>query len=163
MNMFVGTAIAGAAIASQSAAAADDPIFAAIEAHKAARATWIKWVYRHSDLEEELPQEKCKSWADMYEEKIFEMDDPRWIECERAVVRTMNAEIDAAVVLVDVRPTTQAGICALLQYAHASDTDGEAWPRELQSDDGKITRPWEYFLIESVAGALAKLSAAGMV
>jgi hypothetical protein len=163
MNMFVGTAIAGAAIASQSAAAADDPIFAAIEAHKAARATWIEWVYRHSDLEEELPQEKCKSWADMYEEKIFEMDDPRWIECERAVVRTMNAEIDAAVVLVDVRPTTQAGICALLQYAHASDTDGEAWPRELQSDDGKITRPWEYFLIESVAGALAKLSTAGTV
>jgi hypothetical protein len=161
-----GAVLIGAATMTGAAVAchgAPDPILETIEAHKAARATWIEWVYRHSDLEEELPQEKCKSWADMYEEKIFEMDDPRWIECERAVVRTMNAEIDAAVVLVDVRPTTQAGICALLQYAHASDTDGEAWPRELQSDDGKITRPWEYFLIESVAGALAKLSTAGTV
>jgi hypothetical protein len=167
-----GTVLARATIPPASAAAAPiaalaasgvDPIFPAIEAHKTARATWIEWVYRHSDLEDELPKEKRRSWADMYEEKIFETDDSCWIECERAVARTMNAEIDAAVVLVDVRPTTQAGICALLQYAHAIDTDGEAWPRELQSDDGKITRPWEYFLIESVAGALAKLSTAGTV
>ena len=36
MNMIVGTAIAGSAIASQPAAAADDPIFALIESHRAA-------------------------------------------------------------------------------------------------------------------------------
>ena len=140
-----------------------DPILEAIDEHKAAHAVWLASYDTQSALERELPRDKRRSSIDCFEERIVETDDPRWIECERAVVRTMNAEIDAAVVLVDVRPTTQAGICALLQYAHASDTDGEAWPRELQSDDGKITRPWEYFLIESVAGALAKLSTAGTV
>jgi hypothetical protein len=32
-----------------------DPIYAAIETHKAARATWEGWVYRHQDLALQLP------------------------------------------------------------------------------------------------------------
>src|SRR5258706_161378 len=56
-----------------------DPILQAIEAHKAARATWIGWIDRHSDLERELPSDKRQSSFDAWEEKICATDDPRWI------------------------------------------------------------------------------------
>jgi hypothetical protein len=138
-----------------------DPILEAIEAHKAARATWLEWVCRHSDLEQELPKEKRQSNIDVWEEVIIFADDPRWIEAERELKRTSDLETDAAVVLLNVQPTTQAGILALLNYAVAADTDGEGWPDSLQSDDGKITRRWQFFLIEGVAEALAGM--VGMV
>jgi hypothetical protein len=55
--------------------------------------------------------------------------------------------------LLNVRPTTQAGILALLNYAVEADTDGVGWPVSVQS--GQITRTWQCFLIEGVAEALA--------
>src|ERR1700682_2833145 len=61
-----------------------DPILEAIEAHKAARATWLEWVCRHSDLEQELPKEKRQSNIDVWEEVIIFADDPRWFCAERA-------------------------------------------------------------------------------
>jgi hypothetical protein len=132
-----------------------DPILEAIEAHKAARATWLEWVYRHMDLEDELPEEKRRSNIDVWEEIIIVADDPRWIEAERESRRASDLETDAAVVLLNVQPTTQAGILALLKYAVEADTDGEGWPRDLISDGGKLRRSWHYFLIEGVAEALA--------
>ena len=137
-----------------------DPILEAIEAHKAARAIWIANVYRHSDLENELPREKRRSSVDAWEKKIVETNDPRWIECERAVTETSDAEIDAACVLVSIIPTTQAGVVALLQYALHADTDGEGWPRDLVSDDGTKARSWHNFLIENVTAALTDLVSA---
>lgn len=131
-----------------------DPIYAAIEDHKAARATWVKWVYAHGDLERELPCEKCQSRFDVWEEKIVETDDPRWIECERAVIRTSDAEMDATIPLVNITPTTRSGIITLLQHAVSNDTDGEGWPRDLVGDDGK-THCWQHFLLENVLEALA--------
>jgi hypothetical protein len=132
-----------------------DPILEAIEAHKAARATWIEWVYRHSDLEQELPKDKRQSNIDVWEELIIFDDDPRWIEAERELKRTSDLESDAAIVLLNVQPTTLAGILALLNYAVEADTDGVGWPDALESDDGQITRHWQFFLIEGVAEALA--------
>jgi hypothetical protein len=137
-----------------------DPIFAAIEAHKAARAIWVANVYRHSDLENELPRDKRRSCVHIEEYKIFETDDPRWIECEHEVMRTSDLETDAACVLVSIIPTTQAGVVALLQYALLADTDGEGWPRDLVSDDGTKARSWHYFLIENVTAALTDLVSA---
>jgi hypothetical protein len=104
-----------------------------------------------------LPRDKRRSSCNIWEEKIAETDDPRWINCEREVIRTMHAVDDAAVVLVSVRPITMAGIVALLEYALSADRDGEGWPTELESDDGKILRPWHYFLVESLAGVLPSL------
>jgi hypothetical protein len=153
----VATTIAGPARAIQNS---PDPILEAIEAHKAARATWIANVYRHSDLERELPRDKRRSWVNIEEDKIFETDDPRWIECEREVMRTSDFETDAACALVSIIPTTQAGVVALLQYALLADTDGEGWPRELVSDDGTKERSWRYFLIENVTAALTDLVSA---
>jgi hypothetical protein len=108
------TTMAAPAVASHGG---PDPILEAIEAHKAARATWLEWVYRHGDLEDELPKEKRQSNIDVWEELIIFADDPRWIEAERELKRTGDLETDAAVVLVTVQPTTLAGILALLKYA----------------------------------------------
>jgi hypothetical protein len=134
-----------------------DPILQAIEAHKAARATWIGWVDRHSDLETELPRDKRQSRCDAWEEKIVATDDPRWIEAEPEIMRTSDLETDAACVLVSIVPTTLAGVVALLKYAMVADTDGEGWPSDLQSGDGTKTRSWHYFLIENITAALTDL------
>jgi hypothetical protein len=45
-------------------------------------------------------------------------------------------------------------VLSLLQYANTADTDGEAWPRQLQSDDGTKARSWHYFQIEALAEVL---------
>ncbi|MET4487660.1 hypothetical protein [Bradyrhizobium sp. LA7.1] len=131
-----------------------DPIFAAIEAHKAARAKWIGWVDRHCALESELPKAKRQSRVNAWDDEIAETDDPRWIEAEREVDRASDAETEAACELVNVIPTTPAGVVALLNHAVAYDTDGEGWPRDLYSDDGKRRRVWQTFLIENLAEAL---------
>ena len=104
-----------------------------------------------------MPKEKRQSNIDVWEEVIIFADDPRWIEAERELKRTSDLESDAAIVLLTVQSTTLAGILALLNYAVEADTDGVGWPDSLQSDDGKITRHWQFFLIEGVAEALRYL------
>jgi hypothetical protein len=48
-----------------------------------------------------------------------------------------------------------AGVMALLKHAMEHDKGGEAWPSDLQSDDGdERLRSWHYFLVESVAEIL---------
>src|SRR6266446_404680 len=158
MNMIVGTAIAGTAIASQPAAAADDPIFAAIDAHRAAVDARNSIIGVHSILEDELPRDKRRSSVICFEEDIVETDDPRWIDAERGVSRAWDTEYSIAVDLLNVRPTTLAGVLALLQYANAADIDGEVWPTDLLSDDGEKTRSWHYFLIEALAETLPTLA-----
>jgi hypothetical protein len=140
-------------LANASAVSAD-PIFAAIEAHKAAVVALYAQLSARSKLEIELPRDKRGSTVDAWGEEIVATDDPRWIECERAVGLSFDAETDAACALLGDRPTTIAGALALLHYATAADVDGELWPRELQSDDGHKTRPWHYFLIEALAEVL---------
>ena len=52
-------------------------------------------------------------------------------------MRCMNAETDAACVLVNVLPTTMAGVVALLRYAVEADTDGEdgrQWWKRMTAD-----------------------------
>jgi hypothetical protein len=138
-----------------------DPIYAAIEAHKAAFAK-LKFVLdAHTALEVELPREKRRSNVDAWGEEIVETDDPRWIECERAVMRTWDAENEAAIALVCIKPTTRAGLIALIEHAVAHDTDGESWPRSIPSDDGQRTRDWHYFLLENLVAVHRALG--GMV
>jgi hypothetical protein len=131
-----------------------DRILGAIDVHKAARAALDHVLMAQTSLETELPRDKRRSNIVLYEENIFETDDPRWIEAERAVMWAFEAEESAAIALVCTQPTTKAGMLALLQYALAADTDGDGWPRELQSDDGKIIRSWHYFLLECLSVAL---------
>jgi hypothetical protein len=107
----------------------------------------------HSALGWELPIEKRGSRITMWEETIAAADDPRWIACERAVLRCLDEEADAACVLVNVLPTTTAAVVALLRYAVDADTDGAGWPTPVQSADGE-TRCWRHFLIANLAEIL---------
>jgi hypothetical protein len=145
------------AAAALAPAGLPDPIFETIEAHKAARAAAVSVLDVHTILEKELPRERRRSDVNVWEEKIVETDDPRWIECERAVMRAWEAEDNAAIDLVCIQPTTRAGFLALLDHAIAYDTDGSGWPRGLQSDDGKRTRDWHQFLLENLSAGKAAL------
>ena len=56
--------------------------------------------------------------------------------------------------LLNVRPTTLAGVTALLRYAVEANVDDQVWPVELLTDDAGYERSWHHFLVESVAAAL---------
>jgi hypothetical protein len=121
-----------------------DPILAAIEAHKAARIVVYSAVDAVSDREKQLKAEG----------KLRDKDDARLEECQTVLSRAFDAETDAAIALLSEPPATMAGVIALLQYAVAADTDGEGWPRELESDGRTRSRSWQFFLIEMLADVL---------
>jgi len=135
-----------AANAPRAPAALADPIFGAIEAHKAARAIVYSAVDAVSAREKHLEGEgkRCRDYE----------GDAHLKQCEAALSRAFEAETEAACSLVSERPTTMPGVMALLQYAIAADTDGEGWPSDLVSDDDGKTRSWHFFLIESLAEVL---------
>jgi hypothetical protein len=133
-----------------------DPIFEAIEAHKAAHLAFEDAVSRSCALEAELPGEKTRSWITVWEQEIVETDDPRWIDSVREVHRTSDAETDAAYALANIAPTTMAGVLGLLQYAVS--IHPEQWPEGVQSDDDTETRPWHTFLIEMLIAVLPGLA-----
>jgi hypothetical protein len=146
-------ASAAAAIPANAASAFEaDPIFAAIEVHKAARLAFENAVSRGSALDEELPSEKTRSWIAVWEQTIVETDDPRWIDSVREVHRASDAETDAACALASIAPTTMAGVVGLLQYTIS--IRPEEWPEGVHSDDDTETRPWHTFLIEMLIAVL---------
>jgi hypothetical protein len=148
-----GAALATALSASATAAAAGqapDPILEAIEKHKAAHAEWVSAVDRHARLEEDLPKERRRS--DTSRDDIVETDDPRWIEAERQLDLTGDAEIEAAYALIEVIPTTRLGMLALLEHAVRHETDGHVWPDE-----------WHNGLLQNLSGVLPELWQEGAV
>jgi hypothetical protein len=134
---------AALALAIPPAFATDDPIFVAIEAHRAAFVRVIAAVDVEYAFEAAIPRTK-------------EID-PRLIESREATSAAWGAEGDAAIELINVRPATMAGVVALLNYAISADHDGETWPRELLSDDGKTIRSWHHFLIQNLTEILPDL------
>jgi len=135
-----------------------DPIFAAIEAHKAACVVVIAAVGRYSVFEHEL-----QANARLRKDARLEDERRQGEEIEAAIDQAWDAVTGAACVLVDEAPTTMAGVLALLAYASAVDTDGEGWPRELDEDDGEgcvITRSWHFYLVERLIETLPGLVSA---
>jgi hypothetical protein len=158
MNMIVSTA-ALTAVSNSSPVTAetiDDPIFAAIEAHKAAFAASDAAWHHLSDLEEELPKDLRRSWIDVWETKIVETDDPRWIEAEKASNQLADAETEAAIELINVEPVTLAGAAALMRYVADMEANGCLWPDGLQNDDkpSKCGKKWEVYLHRNIAAVL---------
>jgi hypothetical protein len=148
------TASAAVTIPANAASAFEaDPIFEAIELHKAARLAFENAVSRGSALDEELPGEKTRSCITVWEQTIVETDDPRWIDSVREVDRTSDAVTEAAYALASIAPTTMAGVVGLLQYAIS--IRPEEWPEGVESDDDTETRPWHYFLLEMLIAALS--------
>ena len=157
MNMMVSAAALG--MVSPAEAKPSDPIYAAIDAHKTAKAAFEGITIESAHLEETLPCELRQSCIDPEPDGVLivETDDARWIENTRAYQRLSDAETDAAIALVNTAPVTVDGLVALLEYATAADTDGYGWPAVLQDDEGTKTRSWQFFLIKSTADALSKL------
>jgi hypothetical protein len=114
-----------------------DPIFAVIEAHRRATEALNNVLRAHWDLEAATPADFRQSSITAWEEKIV--------------------ETDAAAELASVLPTTTAGAAALLAYA-------VEWPRKIGcnfpdiEDENGTTQPFEFFVIQNCAQALAGLS-----
>jgi hypothetical protein len=141
-TLAAGSAALGLAI--PPALAADDPIFVAIEAHKAAFVRVIAAV----DVEQA---------AEVATPKGMRKTDEHYLQAGEAVSAAWEAEGDAAIELITVYPTSVAGVMALLEYSISADQDGETWPRELLSDDGETGGSWHHFLIQNLTKILPDL------
>jgi hypothetical protein len=150
-------------VASQSraalrGAATADPIFAAIEAHKAAAAGTEAVQRRMGALEDEL-QAKGR----LQTERRLEDERRRGEEIEAALDQAHHDEQAAAYALLNVDPTTLAGVIALLTYATEYDdaTYGMGWPNDIEAEDLSNTRTWQYFVIANLTDILPKLMQGG--
>jgi hypothetical protein len=139
------------AIASQRV---PDPILEAIETHKDAYAAFEAAVRVNFALNDELPKERRRSSITVWETRIVETDDPRWIAAERAVSECSENETAAAMMLINVNPTTLTGAAALLEYV-AHERRDEEWPDELEDDDGRATSFYRE-LCQNVAAVLSQ-------
>jgi hypothetical protein len=110
-----------------------DPIFAAIEAHRARWSEFNAWCA--------LPEAGTE-------------------EGKAAENRLSDAEWEAAIALVEIEPTTMAGVIALLRYTVGVNECG--WPDILMEKgvENSHGRSWEYFLRCNLAGALERIAVA---
>lgn len=125
-----------------------DPIFAAIEAHKAAAAAYEAAVDEEQRLEVELPDDAQKSSITSWEHVIVETDDPRWIAAIEARERTCDAVDELAWAFIEHPPTTAAGAAALMAYI------GDAPEGHFPDDfDRAVTRVLAGVLVRTTGGA----------
>jgi hypothetical protein len=87
----------------------NDPIIAAIEAHRRACAETRAAYERQGDVENELGAGLRVLLAEVE-------DDPRWIAANDAVAKALAVQDELAVKLLETQPTTIAGAAALLSY-----------------------------------------------
>jgi hypothetical protein len=90
-----------------------------------------------SDLENELPEERRRSEINMGVLAIVSKDDSRWIEIQRTVMATCRITDEAATNLLNTRPTTPAGVVAVLRYAYDVERRGLEFPGGY--DDGDLS------------------------
>jgi hypothetical protein len=161
-----GGMICGAAARSPRAAALiDDPIFAAIEAHRSMWARLGEVVTAQSRLFEMLPEEQRQSSITTWETKIVETDDPRWIASERLVSQTSDAVNESDDAILDTAPTTLAGVAAVLKYAADHVRQGNGWGGGYEDDEplsGWVRKhgiTWETVLHMNLAKALTTIAA----
>jgi hypothetical protein len=154
---FLSTAVFAAAGATLSAGdglaveSEPDPIFAAIERHRAAYAAYDATL-GEDELEAEIPfQLRQSSFFDARDgapDWRVTTDDPRWIAHVEESGRAWREEIDAAAELVSTEGLTPAGAVALLAYARDREDRGDPWP---DFDEGS----WLHLMLCRVIEALA--------
>src|SRR6516225_2645207 len=126
----------------------DDPIIAAIEAHRRA----------------------CAETRAAFEHQSAVENDAQRIVADDAAAEALAVQDDFAVKLLETQPTTIAGAAALLTYyvdAVATtqpevvfpELDGNGRPFESRSIDEP--RDFAYFIVRNVAAALSNMAAAG--
>ena len=149
-----------------------DPIFAAIERHRAAATAWLMAVHIEFSTEAELPRDKCKSRITEWDSNIVETDDPRWPAAIKKNCETRHQMSDAAIRLTEIEPTTIAGAMALLRYYMevVAGKDSCIFPESVceVSDDEEVDleeprNHYSYFLVGNVVDALEQITADGGV
>jgi hypothetical protein len=141
----------------------DDPIIAAIDAHRRACAeTWAAYE-RRTAVEDEFV-------AGLRVPAGEAENDPQWIAADDAAGEALAVQDDLAVKLLETQPTTIAGAAALLTYYVDAVTttqpevvfpelDGNGRPFESKSIDVP-RRDFAYFIVRNVAAALSNMSPA---
>jgi hypothetical protein len=139
----------------------DDPIIAAIEAHRRACVRTRAAFENQSAVENEfvgragLPAGEAEN-------------DRRWVAANAAAGEAMAVQDDLAVKLLETRPTTIVGATALLTYyldvvtttqpdVAFPELDGNARPFESKSID-EPRRDFSYFIMRNVAEALSNIA-----
>src|SRR6516162_5757917 len=141
----------------------DDPILAAIEAHRRACAETCAAYERRSAVEDELV-------AGVRVPAGEAENDLRWIAANDAAGEALSVQDDLAVKLLETQPTTIAGAAALLTYYVDAvkttqpeivfpELDGNGRPFECKSIDER--KDFAYFIVRNVAAALNNMAGAG--
>lgn len=144
-----GTAVNVAAlVATRPAAAASDPILAAIEAHKAAVVASLAVLKRFSAFEDEL----ADNGRLQYEYRNDE-EGRRGLALEAERDAAYDAEAEAACAMLNASPTTLAGVVALLTYVrdHDESNHGMGFP------DDMMAGTFQAVLIANMADLLPEL------
>jgi hypothetical protein len=166
------TALAVAAVPAASLpalAAEPDPVFAAIENHKALWAEYCAVVGEEDDLAKAIPRDRHAS-AGAYHvihrgTGVGANDDPRWTAYQDRLWAASNAADNAAWDLIDAPwavDVTPAGLGALL--AHTADfiSGSHQWPKSRFEEGDRLTRyykDWVYELLRSSGRKLKSISA----
>jgi len=140
----------------------NDPIIAAIEAHRRACAE-TRAAYERLTAGENEFVARVRVPAGEAE------NDPQWIAAEDAAGEALALQDDLAVKLLETQPTTIAGAVAFLTYYVDAVTttqpevvfpalDGNRRPLESKSID-EPRRDFAYFLIRNIAAALSNMAA----
>jgi hypothetical protein len=135
-----------------------DPIYLAIDAHRKAHAAHVAAVDREYALEDELPRQKRRSWVTASETRLVGTDDPAFIMSALVTRHASDQLFTAAIQLLEVRPTTIAGVIALANYAEEYMAAGNGWPEDVVDDDDDEPRDWTRHLLEGIAVALKAIS-----
>lgn len=152
-----------------TSAAKADPVFAAIENHRAAYIAYAKT----GDVEATTP-----SW--LGNDKTA--TNPAFTAAEAAHSPKADAEAEAACALASVVPTTMAGVTALLNYVHDFNhgalnesvgvpkgwaSNAQSWPADLIPDEATEAKypelqaiPFGIWVLENVREALANIGGA---
>jgi hypothetical protein len=123
-----------------------DPIFAAIERHRAAVRSWLAAIDRRHALRQTIPEARRRWEFDerqdrctvLYAVLFLHVDAPEWIEANTALIESCEALNRALEVVLSTPPTTIAGVADLLDYVSREEWEvvgADEWADEL---DGTI-------------------------
>jgi hypothetical protein len=166
MNMLVTaiTAAAGSTALSPALADTTDDTVARIAEHRSLTMAIDDVCHRMGDLEEQLPDDRCKNYF-IHDRgtDVGNNDDPRWTNINQEYWESVDRHDAIAWSFIDRPPTTVAGVIALLRYAKEFTDAGYEWPDSRHHFDnglyaGRTDEQWETSLISAAAVGLSQLT-----
>jgi hypothetical protein len=142
--------------ATQNTKSVIDPVFAAIEAHKAAVIAHELALDAHAQAEETIPWELRRSFflSRVYcgddQDHVVETDAPEWLAVARAYVAAMDADLSTAIALTNVLATTIPGVMAVTAYCAELTALGHCRPTDLIDEDAGDTEPRSFEVLPVV-------------